>query len=180
MKQKILSSIAAALLAGAYFGEVSYAPVYVSTGTIRYSQGKPITSQGFYRCSAVILYENNRALYAHTIPGDLASEANVCIGNVVEKILNKAQQRGFKLEQSFAVINAGSEVWLAKIETDFKKHNIPVRYASTLYQQEAENRLSRKVSYDPQKNKLEIQRGSERTNIVLENIVSSSYNNRLK
>lgn len=118
------------------------APV-VPQGRIGYNEG-PIRTHGLYSCSAVILDYQEKVLLAHATSGtdrDSSGRPGVRVGNVVDKMVLEAKKRGFDLENSFAIINAGGKESLELIKRDFRDYGIKVRGANT--------ELSPRTGYHP-------------------------------
>lgn len=126
---------------------------YVLEGKISYNRG-PIQSDGFYWCSAVILDYENKAIYTHDLAHFSGNKTDV-----VNKIVKEANKRGFELDKSFAIINAGRPCDLESISNDFKEYGIEIRCANTTYTSADGMTGPRKVRYDPKENKLEIRKG---------------------
>ncbi|MGV8142833.1 MAG: hypothetical protein ACP5NS_04365 [Candidatus Pacearchaeota archaeon] len=130
-------------------------PTYVREGRLKYAQ-RPLSSGEFYRCSAVILDTGDSAIYAHAQPAHepdpWESPRTVCVGNVVSRIIEKAEEEGIDLKKSFAVIHTGVDGSLANLVSDFEKRNIPVKFASSMFCGEG----PRKIRYDPLTNELDI------------------------
>ncbi|MBL7058905.1 hypothetical protein ISS08_00420 [Candidatus Pacearchaeota archaeon] len=140
----------------------SSAPI-VSIGSLKHNTSALI-SHDFVYCSALIFDFGEEIIMAHVLPVPAPIDNPVYLGNVFQKIIEKAKEYNLKLLDSQAIIHSGTREDMRSLKSGISQFKIPLKSASF----SSSTQPSRTVFYDPRESYLEIRRTNDQD-------VSSSY-----
>ena len=100
-------------------------PKYVDWGCLEYSR-EPLRSDSYYTCSAVALDcgEDGFLAHAYSISGPIN------VANVVDELVVRCRRLDIEPGSCQALVNAGKEQDLERLEEDLTRKGIPIRIAN--------------------------------------------------